>query len=306
MITSPLSRRAFTLVEMLVAISVMSFMLLAMAQMTALSEQAWRAEQNRIDNYTKARAMLSLLTDDLQRGVFRGDLPAFGTNAPSAPTVTGSGIYYYTNTAFTAAFYTRQPGLPPSTTTSVRDVSLVSYNLTNAAAVNDPAADKVVLQRADLYVPWTAGSANLAFQGDMATALKNVTAQEMAPGVVGFGLAFRRADGTLIAPQDLSSYTGYSATSTSSNPVVAVDVCLAVIGKESLAELNTTQVQAIQTALANDVTSANLNSTTYPGGRSIKSMWDKQELPTFYTGTYPKDLGSGLKTFEVWVACQPF
>ena len=300
MTISPHSRRAFTLVEMLVAVSIMSFMLVAMAQMTGLAEQAWRIEQNRIDNFTKARAMLNLLSDDLQRGVFRGDLPAFGTNAPSAtPTVTSSGIYYYTNTAFTAAFYTRQPGLPSTSGTAVRDVSLVSYNLTNAAAANAPAADKVILQRSDLYVPWTSGNQNIVFQGDMTTALANVKAQEMAPGVVGFGLAFRRADGTLIAPQDLASYTGYN----SSNPVVAVDVCLAVIGKQSLTELSTTQVQAIQAALSGTVTSANLNKTA---SNSIKAMWDQQTLPTIYAGNYPKDLGSGLKTFESWVACQPF
>jgi type II secretory pathway pseudopilin PulG len=292
MIPSPKDRSAsFTLVEMLVAISIMSLMLLAMAQMTALSEQAWRTEQNRIDNFSKARAMLSLFTDDLQRGVFRGDLPAFGTNAPSAPTLTSGGLYYYTNTGFSASFYTRQPGLAPSST-AVRDVSLVSYNVTNTLT-----PEKVILQRSDLDVPWTGGAANLVFQGDMGTALTKVTAQEMAPGVVGFAFAFRQANGTMIAP---SSYIGYNPTSPP-GPVVAVDVCLAVIGKQSLAELTTSQVQAIQTALAGAVTSSNLTSH---GG--IKAIWDQQTLPTFFTGSYPKDLGGGLKTFECWVACQPF
>ena len=61
------SRRGFTLVEMLVAVSILSFMLLMMAQMTGLAEQAWRLEQNRIDNFSKARSMLDMVTDDLQR-----------------------------------------------------------------------------------------------------------------------------------------------------------------------------------------------------------------------------------------------
>lgn len=306
MTISPHSRRAFTLIEMLVSISIMSFMLLAMAQMTSLFEQGWRVEQNRIDNFTKARAMLGLLTEDLQRGVFRGDLPAFGTNGPSAtPAVTSSGLYYYTNTAFTAAFYTRQPGLAASTTTAVRDVSLVSYSLRTPNSTSGPntinvtAEEKIALQRSDLFVPWVNGSPNLVFQGDITGLLDKTTGQEMAPGVVGFGLAFRRADGTLIAPQDLTSYKGYDPT----NPVVAVDVCLAVIGKESLVELTPKQVGDIQNALATAVTATNLNKTA---SNSIKAMWDQQTLPSLFTATYPKDLGGGLKTFECWVACQPF
>lgn len=289
-----LTRRAFTLVEMLVAISIMGFMLVAMAQITTLAEQAWRTEQNRIDNFSKARAMLSLLTDDLQRAVFRGDLPIFGTGAPAVtPTVTSNGLYYFTNTTFAAAFYTRQPGLATNSTTAVRDVSLVSYSLSTSST------DKMILQRSDLDVPWTGGTQNLVFQGDMSIPLANVTAQEMAPGVVGFGLAFRRADGTLITPQDLASYTGYN----SSNPVVAIDVCLAVIGNQTLAMLSSTQVQTIQTTLAGAVTATNLNKTS---SGSIKAMWDQQTLPTFYTAAYPKDIGVGLKTFECWVACEPF
>ncbi len=292
--TSAQFPRGFTLIEMLVSISILSFMLVAMAQMTGLAEQAWRVEQNRIDNFSKARAMLNLLTDDLQRGVFRGDLPAFGTGGPSAtPSVTANGLYFYNTTGFTASFYTRQPGLAATTSTSVRDVSLVSYKLNTSTLP----AEKVILQRSDLDVPWTGGASNLVFQGDMTTALANVTPQEVAPGVVGFGMAFRRADGSLMAASD---YTGYNST----NPVVAIDVCLAVIGTQTLGELNTSpQLTGIQSILAGALTTKNLNQTA---SSSVKAMWDKQTLPTLFTSTYPKDLGGGLRTFECWVACQPF
>jgi prepilin-type N-terminal cleavage/methylation domain-containing protein len=289
------SRRAFTLIEMLVSISILSLMLVAMSQITSLSEQAWRMEQNRIDNYTKARAMLNMMTDDLEHAVFRGDLPIFGTGAPAAaPTVSASGFSYFptSTTAFTTAFYTRQPGLP-TTSVAVRDVSLVSYNLSTSST------EKIILQRKDLYVPWTGGAANLVFQGNMATPLANVTAQEVAPGVVGFGIAFRRMDGTLIAPMDSSGtgYTGYNST----NPVVAIDVCLAVIGKQTLAELTPGQVTSIQTTLASAV-----SATSEFTNKSIKATWDQQTLPTLLTASNAKDLGAGLKTFECWVACQPF
>jgi prepilin-type N-terminal cleavage/methylation domain-containing protein len=281
------ARRGFTLVELLVAVAIMSFMLLMMGQVVGLAEKASRQEQNRIDNYTKARSMLDLITDDLQRAIFRGDLPIFGTGAPATtPTVTSTGLSYFTATSFTTAFYTRLPGADvASPSTPVRDVSLVSYVLNSTD-----------LQRSDMFVPWTS-SQNLAFQANMAplltTMLTTTTPLEVAPGVVGFRMVFRRADGTLI---DQSQYTGYT-TATPANPVVAVDVGLAVVGKESLQRLTVAQLQKIQSTLA---------AATITNG--IKSTWDQQTLTaSFYSG-FPSDLGlgDGLKTFERWVACPPF
>ena len=90
---------------------------------------------------------------------------------------------------------------------------------------------------------------------------------------------------------DQSQYTGYS----SSNPVVAVDVGMAVIGKESLAVLSATQIQQIQAALA---------GATITNG--VKASWDQTVLTPAFYAPYPKTLGGGLKTFERWVACPAF
>jgi len=274
---------SFTLVEVLVAISILSFMLLVMTHLTGMAQQLWGDQQNRIDNFTKARSMLDLIAGDLQRGIFRGDLPVFGSGAPAAtPTATGDGSYYFTGTSFTNAFYTRRAGVSEGTN-SVRDVSLVSYVLNS----DKQGTDKIVLQRSDLAVPWSS-PADISFQGDFTTLLQKATAREMAPGVVGFRLAFRRADGSLI---DQSLYTGYN----SANPVVTVDVGVAVIGNRSLALLTTQQIQSIQAALA---------AATLSNG--IKATWDQQVLTTAFYSPYPKNLGNGLKTFERWVACPPF
>lgn len=277
------SQGGFTLIELLTAVTIMSFMLLMMTQITGLTQQTWRAEQNRIDNFTKARSMLDLIVNDLQHAIFRGDLPVFGTGAPTdTPVATGGGSHYFTSTSFTNAFYTRLPGINPSSG-ATRDVSLVSYAL-NSANQGD---SKIVLQRSDLFVPWSSAQ-NVSFQGDMGPLLQNVTPHEVAPGVVGFRMVFRRADGTLI---DQSQYTGYST----SNPVVAVDVGLAVIGKQCLTLLSDSQVSQIRSALA-----------TVSISNGIKATWDQQILtPSFYS-SYPKDLGEGLKTFERWVACPAF
>ncbi len=275
----------FTLVEMLVAVAIMSLMMLVMARLTGMAEQISRAEQDRQDNYSKARSMLDLITEDLQRAVFRGDLPAFGTGPATAPTsanggLTSTGLYYFTATTSTTAFYTRVAGFS-SASTAVRNISLVSYVL---SGTND--SDKIVLQRSDLAVPWTS-STNIAFQGNMGPLLQNCSPIEVAPGVVGFRLAFRRADGTLI---DQAQYTGFNEA----NPVVAVDVGVAVIGKQSLALLSTQQIQTIQTAFA----AATL-------GTGIKTTWDQQVLTSAFYTSYPT-LGNGLKTFERCVACTAF
>jgi hypothetical protein len=265
-----------------------------MMQITGLAEKAWHVEQDRIDNFGKARGMVDMFTDDLQRAVYRGDLPIFGTGAPSSTgTATSSGLYYFTGTTFSATFYTRLPGVPSSPSTSVRDVSLVSY----ALGATGLGSDASVLQRSDLAVPWTT-SQNLLFQGDVNAVLKNPstppTAREVAPGVVGFRVAFRLADGTMV---DQSQYTGYNPA----NPTVAIDVGVAVVGKQSFAQLSPAQVTSLQNAF-----SSTLSFTTAPITNGVKASWDQKVLTaSFYSG-YPKDLGSGLKTFERWVACPSF
>jgi len=279
------ANKAFTLVEMLVSMAILSFMMIMMARFTGMAQQIWRLEQDRIDNFTKARSMLDLITDDLQRAVIRGDLPIFGTGRPAAaPTLTGTGLYYFTVTSATTAFYTRLPGAggSSSSSTQLRNVSLVSYALTGTSS-----EDKIVLQRSDVAVPWTS-STNISFQGDMAPLLQNATPLEAAPGVVGFRLAFRRADGTFV---DQGLYTGYNAA----NPVVAVDVGLAVIGKGTLELLSTQQVRAIQSAFANVTI-----------GTGIKTTWDQQVMTSSFFASYPTDLRQGLRTFERCVACPPF
>jgi hypothetical protein len=100
---------------------------------------------------------------------------------------------------------------------------------------------------------------------------------------------------------DQSQYTGYQST----NAVVAVDIGMAVIGKESLAQLSTTpgnpQITQIENAF-----NGTISFTGTPAVGGIKESWDQTVLtPAFYS-PYPKSLGGGLKTFERWVACPAF
>jgi len=295
------TQSSFTLIEILVAVAVMSLILLILGQMTATVNQAWQAGVGRIDDFTKSRAILDLAVSDLQHAVIRSDFPLFQING--VPNQLGANGFTNTGTAanpytgflgftnppgancFSPSFYTRVPGVPSTTGTSVRDVSYVKY-----AIVPTGDSDVVTLQRTSLAVPWVNGASY--FTNNLANVTTTDT-QNMAPGVCGFEFTFRTANGSVS-----TNYTGY----VQANPVVAVGVTIAVIGKPTLTKLSVAQVTAIQNKLSADV--ANANTLT-----SVKYLWDKQTIPNeiLTTAGYPHDLEVNLKTFERWVAPpQPF
>ena len=274
---------SFTLVEMLVSIAVLSLMIAAMAQMAQLVSDAWGKGSSRIDDFTKGRATLDLVMGDIQRGVFRNDIPSFLTGAQSTYT---NGATYFTGGTYTNAFYTRVAGIDSGV--SVRDVSLVSYGLNSA----NQGSDKIVLQRSELPVSWaTTGATNIAFGNDAAftTLTSYASPQNVSPGVVGFQVLFRHQDGSTISA---SSYTGEDFTH---GPIVAVGVGIAVLGKQALAEMSSTQINTLVGQLA---------SPTPSISNSAKSAWDRY-FPTI-VNQYPKSLGTSLRTFERWAVCQPF
>jgi prepilin-type N-terminal cleavage/methylation domain-containing protein len=266
-------RNAFTLVEVLVAVAVFGFIMVMLAEMSTMVSSGWQQGASRVDNFVKSRAMLDLITADLQHAVIRPDLPIFQTGGTESGPLGG-----FSGGTYSASFFTRVSGIPAAGA-SVRSVSYVIYGI-----VSTGDSDKIVLQRADLAIPWTGGAAGIPFQGDLSAAMKNAVAREMAPGVVGFQFLFRRADGTIT-----TTYTGSNAT----NSVVAVGVAIAVIGTQTLTKISAPNLSAIQTTLAAAVQNASPIT-------SVKALWDAQFTPSFYAG-YPKDLGANLKTYERWV-----
>jgi hypothetical protein len=273
---------SFTLVEMLVAIAVLSLMIAAMAQMLGLIGNAWGQGTSRTDTFGKGRATLDLVIGDIQRGVFRNDIPSFLGNAQSFST---NGASYFINGSFTNAFYTRTPGV--NNGVPVRDVSLVSYALNSVNQGND----KISLQRAELPVPWTSsGASQISFGSDSTfmTLLSQATPQEVAPGVVGFQILFRRQDGSVIL---CSSYTGEDFTH---GPVIAIGVGIALMGKQALAEMSSTQVANFAGQVG-----------AVPITTSAKSAWDTGIGPATLN-QYPKNLASSFMTLERWIDCQPF
>jgi len=161
------ARQGFSLVEMLVAIAVLTLMTLLLAQMFSSVSRTWLGGQARVDNFSKARVLLDLACEDLRSGVFRPDLAAFpGTNL---------------------TFYTRRPGFQ-SGAGDLRDVSLVSY-------VTQPDG---TLLRGDLAVAWTNNASSISFGNTNALPhASSVTARDMASGVLGFRVLFIGTNGGL-------------------------------------------------------------------------------------------------------------
>ncbi len=158
----------FTLVEILTSIAVMAIMTAMLGTMILTMGHTWRDAQERVNNFTKARAMLDMLDNDLQGGLFRPDLPAFP----------GGSI----------EFYTLRPGI--STTQPVRNVSAVGYQISSN-----------VLQRSDQSYHW---SDAVSF-GSSATFPTTGTARATAPGVVDFKVLFEQEDGTLSSTYSTST-----------------------------------------------------------------------------------------------------
>jgi hypothetical protein len=271
--------RSFTLVEMLVAIAVLSLIMLVMLSMLELAGNAWSEGYSRIDNFTRARTMLDVITGDIQRGVFRPDLPAFGTGNTLA-TTNGVSVLENPSTDSTNAFFTRRAGVG----TDMRNLSLVVYYLDSST--------NAVLNRSYLSVPWTPTgnwSSVLPFGADLATTISSATPLDTAQGVVGFQLLFLRSDGSLN-----TNYTGY----VSANPVVGITVGLAVVDGKTLQILN----QENKLATLKNVMAGALTGTNSP-----KTDWDSTLNVSGFYQNYPTPLKVGLKTFERDVFCEtPF
>lgn len=283
-VRAPSALRSFTLVEMLVSIAVFSLIVLLLAQTTQMVGTAWQASESRVDNFTRARALLDVAAQDIEHGVFRPDLPAFSTS--SGTTTNYLGMTALTNYGTgTNAFYTCRPG----TGSGARDVSLVVYAL-------NVSGTSAVLQRADYPIPWSSGNwANyFAFQSNLSSSLNSLSSSypgnfySAANGVVDFEFLFQRADGSTT-----NSYPGYSTL-----PVTAIGIGLAVIDEQTMKTLSAAQL--IQ--LHSDLSGAFSGN---PGTTTIKALWDaKLNSPNYYAN-YPKPMGKGLKTFERYVTCEP-
>ncbi len=167
---SPICRSAntpgFSLIELLVAVAVLALMTLMLGQLFSTVNTTWLGGQARVDNFSKSRVLLDLLSEDLRKGVYRSDLCSF----PNSD----------------IALYTQRAGFSKGAT-NLRDVSLVTYGLQPDST----------LQRADYAVTF-ANTAGITFGNTNALPeTANAVARDTVSGVLGFRVLFLGTNGSL-------------------------------------------------------------------------------------------------------------
>ena len=271
-------KRGFTLVEIMVAITILVVIVLLFGQMLGIMSKAWTYGHGRANNFTKARAMLDLLAQDLQSGVFRPDLAAF----PSGSSGTGANPPVW-------EFYTYRPGIPAGTTASaLRSISIVAYTLSYNGSSTSP-SNTYDLQRTDCPILWS-NEATIPLFGasPFSSVTGTFTARDTAPGVIAFDIIFIQSDGTFS-----TTYTPISSTGTiNPTPTRAVSVSLAVIDDLTMKQLSASELSYLNTHLVLPATPT----------QSVKASWDAYLNGTSMPwSTYPKNLGSSLATFERYI-----
>jgi prepilin-type N-terminal cleavage/methylation domain-containing protein len=259
--------RAFTLIEILVATTILSLMVLVLAQLTDLSSRSMNDGMRRADNFTKARAALDLFATDIALGVFREDLGAFRTN------VVGD---------YTPAFFTRRPGIGGD-----RALSLIAYRTVPAQAR---------LERANRTILWTDASP-IGFGTPNAlprfTALTSTDYQEIATGIIAWQLYFIDSDGNYrdkYEPTYSQTPAGLPYLLGVVRPTCkAVGVALASIDEANLKILNASGKLG---DLQNELPAQTNQDQTY------QAFWSKTLRSSSIIGSLPVPVRSSLRIFE--------
>lgn len=201
-------RAAFTLVELLVAVAVLSILMVTMSQLLGTVGRVTSEGKRREDNFSKARSTLEMFSRDVRIGVFRMDLAAFRDSGGNA----------------SLCFYTGRPGEG----SGLRSLSLVRYQLETASGS---------LQRGALPVAWDspAGLVSLG-QNSSLPNYSGMTLETMTTGVVRFSVYFLDSTGKL---------SRQFANLDQANPTRAIGITMAVVDEDTLRLLKADQLSAL-------------------------------------------------------------
>jgi prepilin-type N-terminal cleavage/methylation domain-containing protein len=81
-------RRAFTLLELLVSVTILALLVILLFSIVEGATRLWRSSENRVDSYREARAALNVIASDLRSALITTDTNFFRINAVTYP---GSG-----------------------------------------------------------------------------------------------------------------------------------------------------------------------------------------------------------------------
>jgi len=297
--TKNTSRRklGFTLVELLVSITILSIILFTLAKAIGYVSQLWVNGVGIVDNYTKARNILTVMDRDVQQMVLRPDLAAFVNSNSSSP-------------AAACAFYTNIEG----TGTDGRTVSLVQYLLNPLAGTTSAA--QTTFGRVNTGMNYTA-SGTTPLLGTATTPLPVALTQlptpsttntdTLATGVIRFQWQFVDGGANMLtppytptgsAPTVTTPFTyDFTAPSAASNPRAVV---VSVLVLNNSAYQLATQNPAIMTKLLSDFPNTLPTTAT---NQTFSQYWNGILNPA--TGTLdtslPVSVRSGLQVFQRYI-----
>lgn len=264
---SPHGRRrwqqnGFSLLEMLVALGVFSIMMLFLGEMMTNISGTWTLSREKLDNFSRGRALINSINRDLLTAVIRQDLPVFAdAGQPGATPL---------------SFFTRQFGPQAGGSSSIRPLTYVSYATSNYA-----------LQRTTLVYDFAGSSITWnPFAPNAALSLSTTDAQTLCTGVLAFVYKFIQTDGSFSSSFVPTLPPGGSVPNTS--PTCAIQTSLVVVGN---------QANSIILNEGKAPTLANALLAAVPSSGSVKQAWDSY-LATLPAGIYSPVVQNGIRTYE--------
>ena len=134
---------AFTLLELMVAIAVMSILLVLLFNMVDSGARLWRANENRVDSYREARAALGIMSRDLQNALAATNSldDQFLLNDTAFPNLAAANLVSDTNRGAALFFLTALPAKAQDSASNKSDVCQVGYFMAfgkSSSASNSP------------------------------------------------------------------------------------------------------------------------------------------------------------------------
>ncbi len=286
---------AFTLVEILVAIAILSIMLVGLATAIGYVSRLWLSGIGAMDNFTKARVVLNLLDRDIQLMVLRRDLAAFVDASGNAVDGNGNAI---------CAFYTNVQGNPGSGIRDARTLSLVQYSLTTTTT-------SPTLQRINYGMNFTASGVT-PVMGTPASLPTAASFPVSAPyqsdtvfaGIIRFQIQFIDGNGNILTPTgnpNGSMLAGGRFAYDFNNPGNVLNPRIAVVSM--LVLNNSAYTIAIRPGSTTMTTLLGDFQNTLPSGQTNQTFgqyWSSLLNPASGTldPVLPPSVRSGMQVFE--------
>lgn len=260
-------RRGFTIIELLVAVSVFALLVTLLASVVSNVSTAWTRSREKMDAYAKGRALMNVLQRELKDAAIREDLPAF----PS-----GEFSFYTTISA-------HDETMLASGGANARALAFVSYS-----KVDDANARPALVRTDRPYYYQDAGSADAPLwvapgSNNTRPTGGTVLSRQLCDGVYAFRYAFIQKDGSVSETFDKGP----------ANPTCAVQVSLAVLGEQAESLLQQlglrSQLESVFDRVGDPVSGQ---------AWSPKSVWDGLLLNDPAMSAFPPQIRTAIRTYE--------